>query len=136
MTAAPSTTSDDQEFSERELAWIREHLTELRASVTDPSIAYWYMGSALAIGLAAQIVGYLMRPSTTSEPFGLIADLVYAFGLTLWTGVVVTVFVQVLPELKRRQIRRFLETYEGRLGDPVRPRDAGPRGGAGSSRQG
>jgi len=136
MTAAPSTGSDDREFSELELAWIREHLTELRASVTDPSIAYWYMGSALAIGLAAQIVGYLMRPSTTSEPFGLIADLVYAFGLTLWTGVVVTVFVQVLPELKRRQIRRFLETYEGKLGGPARPRDAGARGGRGPSRQG
>jgi hypothetical protein len=120
MTTAPSSDTEHQEFNELELAWIRGHLKELRASATDPSIAYWYLGSALLIGLVAQVVGYLLRPSTPSEPLGLIADLVYALGLTLWTGVVVTVFVQVLPDLKRRQIRRIVERFDTSSGEPAR----------------
>ena len=47
-------------------------------------------------------------------------------------GGVVTVFVQVLPELKRRQIRRLLESYET-VGDPAPP-GGGPPPGSGSSR--
>jgi hypothetical protein len=30
----------------------------------------------------------------------------------LWTGVVVAVFVQILPEAKRRQYKRALDAYE------------------------
>jgi hypothetical protein len=47
-----------------------------------------------------------------SEPLGLIADLLHALGWSLWTGVVVAVFVEVIPEVKRRQIRQALEAYE------------------------
>jgi hypothetical protein len=41
-----------------------------------------------------------------------VADLLYALGYALWTGVVVVVFVQVFPEAKRRQLKGALDAYE------------------------
>jgi hypothetical protein len=58
------------------------------------------------VGLAAHLGGYVLRSSATTEPAGLVADLLYALGWALWTGVVVVMFVQVVPEAKRRQIMR------------------------------
>jgi hypothetical protein len=46
------------------------------------------------------IGGYLLKTSTTMEPLLLLADLLYALGFALWTGVVVAVFVQIWPEAK------------------------------------
>ena len=40
------------------------------------------------------------------------ADLLYALGFALWTGVVVVVFVQLVPEVKRRQFKQALDAYE------------------------
>jgi hypothetical protein len=62
--------------------------------------------------VTAQIAGYLLRPSPPTEPLALVADLLYALGWALWTGAVVTVFVQVVPEVKRRQLKRWLDAYE------------------------
>lgn len=64
------------------------------------------------VGLSAHVGGYLLRPSPPTEPLSLVADLPYALGYALWTGVVVAVFVQVVPEAKRRQIKRALDAYE------------------------
>ena len=50
----------------------------------------------------------------------LVADLLYALGYALWTGVVVVVFVQVFPEVKRRQFKQALDAYEAAQGDPAR----------------
>jgi hypothetical protein len=36
----------------------------------------------------------------TTEPLLLVADLLYALGWSLWTGVVVVFFVQIWPEAK------------------------------------
>jgi zinc transporter ZupT len=67
----------------------------------------------LVIGLAAHAGGYLLKSSATTEPLGLVADLLYALGYALWTGVVVVVvFVQVFPEAKRRQFKQVLDAYE------------------------
>ncbi len=44
-----------------------------------------------------------------------VADLLYALGWALWTGVVVVVFVQIIPEVKRRQMKRALDAYEAAL---------------------
>jgi hypothetical protein len=38
--------------------------------------------------------------SVTTEPLLLVADLLYALGWSLWTGVVVVFFVQIWPEAK------------------------------------
>jgi hypothetical protein len=41
-----------------------------------------------------------------------LGGLLHALGWSLWTGVVVAVFVQVIPEVKRRQISQTLDAYE------------------------
>jgi len=52
---------------------------------------------------------------------------------TLWTGVVVVFFVQIWPEAKRRQLKRWLDGYEAALreqaragGDPASGDDQAP----------
>ncbi len=113
-------TSPDEELDPQlrdpdVLAWMDEHLPELRRSVYGQRLLYQSLGTGFVVGLAAQIGGYLLRPSPPTEPLGLVADLLYALGWALWTGVVVAVFVQVVPEAKRRQIKRTLDAYEARL---------------------
>ena len=66
----------------------------------------------LVLGLAAHVGGYLLTSSVTTEPLGLVADLLYALGYALWTGLVVVVFVQIIPEAKRRQFKQTLDAYE------------------------
>jgi hypothetical protein len=66
----------------------------------------------LVVGLATHVGGYLLGSEVTTELPGLVADLLYALGFSLWTGVVVVVFVQIIPEAKRRQFRQALGAYE------------------------
>jgi hypothetical protein len=61
-------------------------------------ILYGSLAIGFVVGLAAHVGGYVLRPSATTEPLGLVADLLYALGWALWTGVVLVVFVQVVPE--------------------------------------
>jgi len=89
-----------------------EHLTDLEKSVTGQRILYTSLLIAFLVGLAAHIGGYILLLSAPKEPLGLFADLLHAFGWSLWTGVVVVVFVQLIPEAKRRQIRSALDAYE------------------------
>jgi hypothetical protein len=74
------------------------------------------LGIAFVVGLAAHVGGYLLKSSVTTEPLGLMADLLYALGWAMWTGVVVVVvvvvFVQLFPETKRRQFKQALNAYE------------------------
>jgi hypothetical protein len=56
----------------------------------------------------------------TTEPLLLVADLLYALGWSLWTGVVVVLFVQIWPEAKRRQLKRSLDAYEAVLREKAR----------------
>jgi hypothetical protein len=101
-------------------AWMGEHLPEMRRSAYGQRLLYQSLTVAFVVGLAAQIGGYLLRPSPPTEPLALVADLLYALGWALWTGVVVTVFVQVIPEVKRRQFKRMLDAYEATLREKAR----------------
>jgi hypothetical protein len=94
------------------LAWMGEHLPELRRSAYGQRLLYQSLAVAFVVGLAAHVGGYLLRPSPPTEPLGLVADLLYALGFALWTGVVVVLFVQVVPEVKRRQFKQVLDAYE------------------------
>ena len=38
--------------------------------------------------------------------------MVYTLGFALWTAAIVVVVVEIVPEVKRRQVRRSLEAYE------------------------
>ena len=102
------------------LTWVGENLTEVRRSVAGQRTLYWSLGIAFVVGLAAHVGGYVLRSSTTAEPLGLVADLLYALGWSLWTGTVVVVFVQVLPEAKRRQLKGALDAYEAAPRDQAR----------------
>ena len=94
------------------LAWVGENLTQVRRSVYEQRLLHWSLGAGLVVGLAAHVGGYLLRSSATTEPLELVADLLYSLGFALWTGVVVAVFVQIWPEAKRRQLKRWLDVYE------------------------
>ena len=101
------------ELERREtLAWVGEHLPQVRRSVYGQRLLYWSLRIGLVVGLAANVGGYLLKSSVTTEPLGLVADLLYELGYALWTGVVVVVFVQIIPEVKRRQFKQTLDAYE------------------------
>src|SRR5215510_15627995 len=113
MTEANESKSVQSMFNdERVLEWMEEHVTELRHTASGPRILYESLVISFVVGLAAHIGGYVLLASLPREPLGLLADLLHALGWSLWTGVVVAVFVQVIPEAKRRQIRQALDTYE------------------------
>lgn len=125
---APHTFSDEDraqgqdplaglgELERRELlAWVGENLTEVRRTAVGQRPVYWILGVGLAVGLVAYVGGYLLKTSTTTEPLGLVGDLLYTFGWALWTGVVVVVFLQIIPEAKRRQYKWALDAYEAAL---------------------
>ena len=95
--------------------WMQEHLAEYRQQASGQRPQYWILGIGFVVGLAAHVGGYLLRSSATTEPFGLVADLLYSLGFALWTGVVLVFFVQIWPEAKRRQLKRSLDAYDAAL---------------------
>ena len=97
---------------ESTVEWMDEHLSELKQSVSGPRLLYQSLVIGFVIGLAAHVGGYVLASSVPSEPLGLLANLLLALGWSLWTGVVVAVFVEVIPDVKRRQIKQAVEAYE------------------------
>jgi hypothetical protein len=102
------------------LAWVGENLTLVRQSVYEQRLLHGSLWAGLVVGLAAHVGGYVLRSSVTTEPLELVADLLYALGYALWTGVVVVVFVQIYPEVKRRQFKQALDAYEAAQRDAAR----------------
>jgi hypothetical protein len=130
-TGAPQPSADERAqgqdvlgLGERErdalLAWVGENLTLVRRSAYGQRILYWSLGIGFVVGLAAHVGGFLLKSSTTTEPLLLMADLLYALGWALWTGVVLVVFVEIYPEAKKRQFKRALDAYEAAVGDQAR----------------
>jgi hypothetical protein len=93
-------------------AWMAENVGDLKRSIAGQRILYWTLAITFTLGLALQVVGYAGKASRPQEPLGLAADLLYALGWALWTGVVVVVFVEIIPRAKRRQIKRAIDDYE------------------------
>jgi hypothetical protein len=94
------------------LAYVGEHLTLVRRMASGERPSYWILGIGFVVGLAAHVGGFLLKTSVTTEPLLLVADLLYALGWALWTGVIVVLFVQIWPEAKRRQYKQALDAYE------------------------
>jgi len=114
---------------------VGENLTLVRRSASGQRPMYWILVMGFVVGLAAHVGGFLLKTSTTTEPLSLVADLLYALGWSLWTSVIVVVFVQLWPEAKRRQYQQTLDAYEAAVGrqartpsgqapDPARAEDA------------
>lgn len=99
---------------------MRGHLTQLRQSVAGQRIVLQSLGIGFVLGLAAYIGGYALKASATTEPSKLVGDLLYALGWALWTGVVVALFVEIIPRAKQRQISRALDAYEAALHEKAR----------------
>jgi hypothetical protein len=102
------------------LAWVGENLTLVRRSASGQRPMYWILGTVLVLGLAVHAGGFLLKTSATTEPLMLIGDLIYTLGWALWTGVVIVVFVQIWPEIKRRQFQQALDAYEATAGSQAR----------------
>ena len=97
---------------EQGLQWWEEHLPEMRQYVSGQRLLYQSLVLCFVVGLTAHVGVYVLLLSAPSGILGLLADLLHALGWSLWTGVVVAVFVQVIPEVKRRQIKRAVDAYE------------------------
>jgi hypothetical protein len=127
MTGGPGAKDDPHPFTDearalgidvdnpRTLAWMEEHLPEFRRQASGQRPLYWILGIGFVVGLAVHVGGYVLRSSVTTEPLLLVADLLYALGWALWTSVIVVFFVQIWPEAKRRQLKRWLDAYEAAL---------------------
>ena len=120
MTREGGAEGAPHHFSDEELAWVRQHMTQLRQSVAGQRIALQSLLIGFVLGLAAYIGGYALKASVTTEPLKLVADLLYALGWALWTGVVVAVFVEIIPRAKQRQITKALDAYEAALHEKLR----------------
>jgi GNAT superfamily N-acetyltransferase len=94
--------------------WVGDHLPQVRQSAYGQRSLYWTLGVGFVVGLAAYTGGYALRSSVTTEPLAFVGDLLYTLGWALWTGVVVVLFLQVLPEMKRRGYKQLLDEYEDR----------------------
>ncbi|HEY7463765.1 MAG TPA: hypothetical protein VH987_04905 [Candidatus Limnocylindria bacterium] len=92
--------------------WMGEHLDELRSNVTEHRYRTQFIWAGIVAGLLAHVGGYLLRSAALAEPFGLLADLMYALGLALWTGTVVVVLTEIIPQLKERQVLSAIDAYE------------------------
>ncbi len=97
---------------ERRVAWMDEHLPELRQSISSERLLYQSLIICVVVGLVAQVAGYLLLSSAPNGLLGLLADLLHALGWSLWTGAVVVVFLQVIPGLKQRRVSEALDAYE------------------------
>jgi hypothetical protein len=102
------------------LDYVGEHLTLVRRTAAGERPAYWILGIGFVVGLAAHVGGFLLKTSATTEPLALLADLLYALGWALWTGVIVVLFVQIWPEAKRRQYKQALDAYQAAAGRQAR----------------
>ena len=102
------------------LAWVGENITLVRQSASGQRVFYWILGVGFVVGLAAHVGGFLLKTLVTTEPLSLVADLLYAFGWSLPTGVILVMFVQIWPEVKRRQYKQALDAYEAAAGRQAR----------------
>jgi hypothetical protein len=102
------------------LEWVGENMPGLRRSAYGQRILYWTLLVGFIVGLAAYTGGYALKSSVTTEPLGFVGDLLYTLGWALWTGVVVVLFLEVFPKVKRRQYKELLDAYEAALRDKAR----------------
>src|SRR5262245_60844410 len=105
-------------------AWMEQHLTVLRKDAYGQRFLYFTLAITFGIGLVAYVAGYLLKSAATTEPLGLLSDGLYTFGFALWTAAVIVVLLEVIPEVKRRQVRHALEAYEATRGKANRPKQA------------
>lgn len=103
------------DISKEELAWAAANLPLVRRWVSGQRFLREALIYAFVLGLAAHAGGYMLEAAATGEPVRLLADLLRTLGTTVWTGVILVVFVQILPETRQRWAARRLAAYEAAL---------------------
>lgn len=107
--------------------WFEKHLPEMRENAYGQRFLYWTLATTFVVGLIAYVIGYLVKSGAPDEPVALLADMLYTFGFALWTAAVIVVLLEVIPQVKRRQIRRAVEAYEATRGQQAgRPEGKSP----------
>jgi hypothetical protein len=113
-------------FTDEELTWIAGHRSELRRNVSERRYRSWILWLGLAIGLVVHIIGFQLKASTDGAAVAILAELLYALGFALWTGVVVVTLIDIIPAAKERQVSRWLDAAEEELRSrAAAPGDAG-----------
>ena len=125
MSERPGLTNPQPEFNEDELRWAAQNLPQIRGWISGRRFLYDAMLTAVIAGLIAHVAGYLLAVSGSGEPRGLVADLLSNLGMALWTGAVLVVFVQILPDYQRRTALRLVEQSEALLRAEDRSPDKG-----------
>ena len=123
MSERPDRTNPEPEFNEDELRWAAQNLPQIRGWIAGRRFLYDAMITTVIVGLIAHVAGYLLAVSGSGEPRGLVADLLSNLGVALWTGAVLVMFVQVLPDYQRRTALRLIEQSEALLREKNRSPD-------------
>jgi hypothetical protein len=97
------------------LTWVGENLPEVRRYAYGKRFLYRTLAVGFVLGLAAYAGGYALRSSVATGLPGFVGDLLYTLGWALWTGVIVVLFLQVIPEVKQRQYKQALDAYEAEV---------------------
>lgn len=109
-------------MSPEEVAWIKANLPRIHRWMAGRRFLQEALVMAFVLGLVSHVVGYLLQTATSGEPLGLVADLLATLGTTVWTGVVLFCFVELLPAAKRRSAARWLAVYEATVSEQGGPR--------------
>ena len=104
-------------------AWFETHRERLRENAYGQGFLYSVLVVTFIVGLGGYVAGYLLKSTGPTEPLALLADMLYTFGFALWTAAVIVVLLEIVPEAKRRQVRRALEVYEATRGTTARDGD-------------
>ena len=123
MSERPYRTNPEPEFNEDELRWAAQNLPKIRGWISGRRFLYQAVITTVIVGLIAHVAGYLLAESGSGEPIGLVADLLGNFGVALWTGAVLVMLVQVLPDYQQRTALRLVEQSEASLREKNRPID-------------
>ena len=123
-------TVEGYTFTPDELDWARDNLDYLRRTVQNNTALYWTMIVTFVLGLVAYFLADALSIQTISLPAGwradLIADLLYNLGVTLWTSVILVLFLEVVVEHQRKRWQRYTRLVERVLRDqgqdiPIEP---------------
>ena len=107
--------TEDMEIREIELDWVMRNLPSLRKQATGHGFLQGMIVVAVMLGLAAHVGGYLLASAAVGEPVELLTELLRSLGAAPWTGGVLVVLVQIVPEAKRRSMARYLAATEAVL---------------------
>ena len=115
MSDVQGPQGSERHMSPEELAWAKAHLPMMQRWVSRQRFLQEAMVMAFAFGLVVHVAGYLLQTVATGEPLRLLADLLATLGTTVWTGVVLFAFLEILPAAKRRSGARWLAAFEAEI---------------------